>query len=85
MESLIGLVLGGSGELYMWVGGIAAALFGAVGLYLNGGSNTKKNAKIDDFENAMDIMENADEARKNSSDDDRSGDDRLRDHDRLSD
>lgn len=85
MEALIGLVLGGSGELYMWVGGIAAALLGAMGLYFKGGSNAKKKAKIGDLEGALEVGSKADEARKNSSDDDRSGDDRLRDHDRIRD
>ena len=71
------------GDALPWLIGIAGALVGAVGIYFKGASNTKKNAKIDDLEHALDIRENADEARKNSRDDDRSGDDRLREHGKL--
>lgn len=46
MESLIGLVLGGSGTLYMWVGGLAATALAFVMVYLKGGkANEAKHTK----------------------------------------
>jgi hypothetical protein len=62
-----------------------AGAFGILVAYFTGRSNAKKDSKIDDMENALDIRRRADEALRNFDGDTRPIDDRLRDLGRLRD
>lgn len=84
IDFILGLFDGGGG-IYGIIAGAVAFVGAGLGLYLKGGSNAKKNAKIDDYERAHEIGDKADEARQNSDADKRTGDDRLRDHGKLRD
>lgn len=75
-------VLGGA---LPWILGIGASAVALLVAFLGGGSRAKKKAKIDDLDGAIEIMEKADEARKNSDSDKRTGDERLRGHNKLRD
>lgn len=73
------------GDALPWILGIAASAIALIVAYVGGGSRVKNKQKLGDANRALNIKEKADEARENSSDDDRSDDSRLRDHDRLRD
>lgn len=84
---MIDFVLGlfGGGGIYgilAAVGGVIAAGFVFVSKIKGG---VKRKAKIDDFERAIEIGDKANEARINSNADERTGDDRLREHGKLRD
>ncbi len=83
MDALIGLVTGGTGELFGWIAGFAGVFAVALGLYFKGGQSVKRKAKINDLERSLDIVEKADEARKQSASDKRSNNKRLRERGKL--
>ena len=72
-----------SGGPIAWLAGLAAVVVALVGAWLKGRSGSNVKHKLRDADHALDIKEKANEAREKSDSDNRTGDERLRDHDRL--
>ena len=73
------------GDALPWILGIAGSAIALLVAFLGGGSRVRNKQKLGDVNRAMDIKDKADEARTDSNNDDRSGDDRLREHGKLRD
>jgi len=73
-----------SGGPIAWLAGLAAVVVALGGAWFKGRSGANVKHKLRDAEHALDLKEKANEAREKSDSDNRTGDERLRDHDRLS-
>ena len=84
---MIDFILGlfGGGGIYGILAGAGALVVAAFAFVMKIKGGVKRKAKLADYERAIEIGDKADDARKNSDADKRSGDDRLRDHGKLRD